>query len=83
MQQDLLDTLPPSSPGPLASRITHEFDAVLDFNESGRLGVTEFLRLVWIYSAAQFDGTITEEEIEAILTRIQLILRENTRVRHL
>ena len=42
-----------------------------------------FLRLVWINSAARVDGTISEEEIEAILTRIQLILRENTRVRHL
>ncbi len=83
MQQDLLDTLPPSSPGPLASRITEEFDALLDFNESGQLGATEFLRLVWINSAARVDGTISEEEIEAILTRIRLILRENTRVRHL
>ncbi len=83
MQQDLLDTLPPSSPRPLASRITEEFDALLDFNESGRLGVTEFLGLVWIHSAARYDGTISEEEIEAILTRIRLILRENTRVRHL
>ena len=83
MQQDLLDTLPPSSPGPLASRITEEFDALLDFNESGQLRATEFLRLVWINSAARVDGTISEEEIEAILTRIRLILRENTRVRHL
>ncbi len=83
MQQDLLDALPPSSPEPLASRITEEFDALLDFNESGRFGATEFLRLMWINSAAQYDGTISEEEIEAILTRIRLILRENTRVRHL
>ena len=83
MQQDLLDTLPPSSPGPLAPRITEEFDALLDFNESGRLGVTEFLGLVWIYSTARLDETISEDEIEAILTRIRLILRENTRIRHL
>jgi membrane protease YdiL (CAAX protease family) len=82
MQQDLLDALPPSAEL-LASRVSQQFDALLDFNESGNLGVAEFLRLVWIYSAARSDGTISEEEIEAILSRIRLILRENTRVRHL
>jgi hypothetical protein len=82
MQEDLLDALPPSAEL-LASRVRQEFDAFLDFNESGNLRVTEFLRLVWIYSAARSDGTISEEEIEDILSRIRLILGENVRVRHL
>jgi membrane protease YdiL (CAAX protease family) len=82
MQEDLLDALPPSSEL-LASRVRQEFDALLDFNESGNLRVTEFLRLVWIYSAARSDGTISEDEIEELLSRIRLILRENVRVRHL
>jgi membrane protease YdiL (CAAX protease family) len=82
MQQDLLDALPPSA-DLLASRVRQEFDALLDFNESGDLGVTEFLRLVWIYSAARSDGSISEDEIEELLSRIRLILHENPRVRHL
>lgn len=83
MEQRLLEALPPSSPTSRASRIRGEFDALLDYNESGQLGVTEFVRLVWVYSAARSDGTITEDELESILSRIRLILRENTRVRHL
>ncbi|MGH9460973.1 MAG: lysostaphin resistance A-like protein, partial [Vicinamibacteria bacterium] len=82
MQEDLLDALPPSAEL-LASRVRLEFDALLEFNESGNMRVTEFLRLVWIYSAARSDGTISEDEIEELLSRVRLILHENVRVRHL
>ena len=82
MRQDLLDTLPRSSEQ-LSSRVRRDFDALLGYNESGELTMTEFLSLTWAYSVARADGMVSEEEIEALLSRIQRILRENPRVRHL
>jgi membrane protease YdiL (CAAX protease family) len=69
--------------GPLASRITEEFDALLDFNASGRLSVPQFLRLLWIYSNARSDGRISEEEIEILLLEVRTILDAGARVRRL
>ena len=82
IQAVLLDALPPSQTR-LASRINQEFDALMDVNESGRISLSQFLRLMWVYGEARSDGIISEEEIEAILSQVRLITRADSEVRHL
>jgi len=82
MQGVLLDALPASQER-LASRINQEFDALMDVNESGRMSLSQFLRLMWVYGEARSDGIISEEEIEAILSQVRLITRADSEVRHL
>jgi len=82
IQGVLLDALPASQER-LASRINQEFDALMDVNESGRMSLSQFLRLMWVYGEARSDGIISEEEIEAILSQVRLITRADSEVRHL
>jgi len=69
--------------GPLHSQINEEFDALLEFNDSGRLSLGDFSKVYLVYRQARSDGVITEEEIEAILAKVRLVLNENARVRRL
>ena len=67
----------------LRARTTHEFDALLEFNEDNRLSVLEFFKLMWVYSEARADGVVTEEEIEMVLAEVGRILKKNARMRRL
>ncbi len=80
MKETLLEA---AGQGPLSARITAELDALLEFNDSRQLSVSEFLQLMWIYSEARSDGVVTEEEIETVLLEVRLILKENAPVRRL
>ncbi len=80
MKETLLEA---AGQGPLSARITAELDALLEFNDSRQLSVSEFLQLMWIYSEARSDGVVTEEEIETVLREVRLILKENAPVRRL
>ena len=80
MKETLMEA---AGPGTLSTRITAKFDALLKFNEAGRLSVPEFWKLFWLYSKARSDGVVTEEEIEALLLEVGLILNENSPVRRL
>ena len=80
MKETLLEA---AGHGPLSARITAELDALLEFNDSEQLSVSEFLQLMWIYSEVRSDGVVTEEEIETVLLEVRLILKENAPVRRL
>ena len=80
MKETLLEA---AGHGPLSARITAELDALLEFNDTEQLSVSEFLQLMWIYSEARSDGVVTEEEIETVLLKVRLILKENALVRRL
>ena len=80
MKETLLEA---AGHGPLSARITAELDALLEFNDSEQLSVSEFLQLMWIYSEARSDGVVTEEEIETVLREVRFILKENAPVRRL
>ena len=80
MKETLLEA---AGQGPLSARITAELDALLEFNDSRQLSISEFLQLMWIYSEARSDGVVTEAEIETVLLEVRLILKENAPVRRL
>ena len=80
MKETLLEA---AGPGALGARITEKFDALVEFNEEGELSVSAFSKLIWLYSKAQSDGVVTDQEIETILAEVGLILNENAPVRQL
>jgi membrane protease YdiL (CAAX protease family) len=83
MKDMLLDAVPTQN-ARLDRDINEAFDALEELNRSGRLTIYQFLRLWWlVHVGAQVDGIITEQDIEAVLVEVRLILHSGARVRRL
>ena len=82
MRQDVLRLLPPSDSS-RAAQINEEFDALAAINRAGRLSLIQLGRLNWLLAQARSDGSVSREEIDALVEEIRSVVRAGSPVRRL